>query len=185
MKYLILALCLISTPAIAQINVTNSAPGVGFGAATAGVGNTTAVTGASTANGPGSGNTTMFTSPTQAPPVAAPALAIAGPCTGAGASAGASFVGVGASAGYISVDADCTTRANATTLYQMGARDAAFEVMCSNKQVRSAMLATGSPCIADRAKMADQPAPVRVVQVAPKQYPKCGVGITDNCVSGP
>ncbi len=111
------------------------------------------------------------------PNIYAPALAAAGSevCLGS-VSAGGAAAGFGLSVGGTLVDQECQLRMNARTLATLGYTVAAREEMCIDPQVRSAMLAAGTPCVADRApplaaraeiNAPSQPANVSVVSAAP------------------
>ncbi|HEY1944415.1 MAG TPA: hypothetical protein VGH40_20070 [Roseiarcus sp.] len=110
------------------------------------------------------------------PNVYAPALAAAGSevCLGS-ISAGGAAAGFGVSVGGTLVDQECQLRMNARTLATLGYAVAAREEMCVDPQVRSAMLAAGTPCMADRGPplsaraeidAPSQPANVSVVSAA-------------------
>jgi hypothetical protein len=85
------------------------------------------------------------------PNVYAPGLAAAGSevCLGS-MSAGGAAAGFGLTVGGTMVDQECQLRMNARTLATLGYAVAAREEMCVDPQVRTAMLAAGTPCAADR-----------------------------------
>jgi hypothetical protein len=85
------------------------------------------------------------------PNVYAPGLAAAGSevCLGS-LSAGGAAAGFGLTVGGTMVDQECQLRMNARTLATLGYAVAAREEMCVDPQVRTAMLAAGTPCAADR-----------------------------------
>ncbi len=99
---------------------------------------------------------------------------------GLGASAGVQAPLFGISAGTQWEGAGCEWRQTVALVSQIN-KQAGKEMACSKKEVREAFLRAGEPCQADLPKMADQPAPVPVVVIAPKEYPRCGPGVTDNC----
>jgi hypothetical protein len=84
------------------------------------------------------------------PNVYAPGLAAAGSevCLGS-VSAGGAGAGFGLTVGGTIVDQECQLRMNARTLATLGYAKAAREEMCLDPQVRSAMMAAGTPCVAD------------------------------------
>jgi hypothetical protein len=85
------------------------------------------------------------------PNVYAPGLAAAGSevCLGS-LSAGGAAAGFGLTVGGTMVDQEWQLRMNARTLATLGYAVAAREEMCVDPQVRTAMLAAGTPCAADR-----------------------------------
>ena len=114
------------------------------------------------------------------PNVYAPALAAAGSevCLGS-LSAGGAAAGFGLSVGGTIVDQECQLRMNARTLATLGYNVAAREEMCIDPQVRTALLAAGTPCAADRGAplMAraeyDAPGNVSVVSAVPGRPRGC------------
>ena len=85
------------------------------------------------------------------PTVYAPGLSAAGTevCLGS-LSAGGAAAGWGLTVGGTMVDRECQLRLNAKTLAVLGYTVAAREEMCLDPEVRSAMLAAGTPCTADK-----------------------------------
>jgi len=85
------------------------------------------------------------------PTVYAPGLSAAGTevCLGS-LSAGGAAAGFGLTLGGTMVDRECQLRLNAKTLAVLGYTVAAREEMCLDPEVRSAMLAAGTPCTADK-----------------------------------
>ena len=84
------------------------------------------------------------------PNVYGPGLAAAGSevCLGS-VSAGGAGAGFGLTVGGTIVDQECQLRMNARTLATLGYAKAAREEMCLDAQVRSAMMAAGTPCATD------------------------------------
>jgi hypothetical protein len=109
-----------------------------------------------------------------APPVFAPSV-VGGNLCAIGASGGVSWMGAGFSIGGTWESRHCEERQKAALLFNIGQREAAVELMCSNKDVYDAMKTAGTPC-APRAewepKQAEKPAVVAVtaVAVAPAPY---------------
>ena len=89
------------------------------------------------------------------PNVYGPGLTAAGSevCLGS-ISAGGAGAGFGLTVGGTIVDQECQLRMNARTLATLGYATAAREEMCLDPQVRSAMVAAGTPCMADQAAAA-------------------------------
>jgi len=89
------------------------------------------------------------------PNVYGPGLTAAGSevCLGS-LSAGGAGAGFGLTVGGTIVDQECQLRMNARTLATLGYASAAREEMCLDPQVRSAMAAAGTPCMADQAAAA-------------------------------
>ncbi|MDX0230336.1 hypothetical protein GOC14_07210 [Sinorhizobium meliloti] len=71
-------------------------------------------------------------------------------CQGS-ASFGAGGPGWGVALGSTRMDRDCNLRESAKTIYLMGERAAAREVLCNIREVRNALASVGRPCSADRA----------------------------------
>jgi len=86
------------------------------------------------------------------PNVYGPGLTAAGSevCLGS-VSAGGAGAGFGVTLGGTFVDQECQLRMNARTLATLGYAKAAREEMCIDPQVRAAMAAAGTPCVADQA----------------------------------
>lgn len=86
---------------------------------------------------------------TTTPSMTAPNVFSSNPCV-VGASGAVSAMGFGAALGGSIEDVNCTRRAMAALLAQMGQPDAAVEVLCNNDEVRAALASVGRPCVADR-----------------------------------
>lgn len=95
---------------------------------------------------------------TSAPSMTAPNVFSSNPCV-ISASAAGSGMGFGFAIGAGIEDRDCTRRAHAALLAQMGLPRAAAEVLCNNAEVRAAMAVSGVPCAADRAQGTIMPNP--------------------------
>lgn len=83
-------------------------------------------------------------------------------CMGS-SSIGGQGVGFGLSFGTTWENEDCKRRKQAGLLFAIGATDAAKEVLCGDPEIRSAYLAAGKPCSADK------PAPAPAVVQEPPQ----------------
>lgn len=82
-------------------------------------------------------------------PATAPNVFSSNPCV-ISASGSVSAMGFGMALGAGVEDRDCTRRAHAALLAQMGLPRAAAEVLCHNSEVRASMAVAGVPCAADR-----------------------------------
>jgi len=82
-------------------------------------------------------------------PVTAPNIFSSNPCV-VSVSGAMSVMGFGMALGAGVEDRDCTRRANAALLAQMGLARAAAEVLCHNSEIRASMAVAGVPCAADR-----------------------------------
>ncbi|WP_431303429.1 hypothetical protein [Sediminicoccus sp. BL-A-41-H5] len=94
-------------------------------------------------------------------PVTAPNIFSSNPCV-VSVSGAMSVMGFGMALGAGVEDRDCTRRANAALLAQMGLARAAAEVLCHNSEIRASMAVAGVPCAADRPAntiMPNPPAP--------------------------
>jgi hypothetical protein len=107
------------------------------------------------------------------PNVYGPGLTAAGSevCLGS-VSAGGAGAGFGVTIGGTIVDQECQLRMNARTLATLGYAKAAREEMCVDPQVRAAMAAAGTPCVADESAKPqataeyEGPAPAAVPQTS-------------------
>jgi len=86
---------------------------------------------------------------TTTPSMSAPNVFSSNPCV-ISASGAVSAMGFGMALGAGVEDRECTRRAHAALLAQMGLPRAAAEVLCHNGEVRAAMAVAGVPCAADR-----------------------------------
>lgn len=86
---------------------------------------------------------------TTTPGMTAPNVFSSNPCI-VSASGAVSAMGFGMALGAGVEDRDCTRRANAALLAQMGLARAAAEVLCHNSEVRASLAVAGVPCAADR-----------------------------------
>lgn len=119
------------------------------------------------------------------PNVYGPGLTAAGSevCLGS-ISAGGAGAGFGLTVGGTIVDQECQLRMNARTLATLGYATAAREEMCLDPQVRAAMAAAGTPCMADQAAAAkpvataeyEGPAPAPVAVELSSVPPAAGRG---------
>jgi hypothetical protein len=94
-------------------------------------------------------------------PMTAPNIFSSNPCV-VSVSGAMSVMGFGMAMGAGVEDRDCTRRANAALLAQMGLARAAAEVLCHNSEIRASMAVAGVPCAADRPAntiMPNPPAP--------------------------
>jgi hypothetical protein len=118
-------------------------------------GNNNSGTGVGNGNGSGSGNTVSANGGSnvnvrqrlQAPAVAAPGLAAAGfeACLGS-VSVGGSGAGFGLSVGSTTLDKGCNIRLYARTLFAMGYKDAATQMLCYDADVAGALATQGIQC---------------------------------------
>lgn len=105
-------------------------------------------------NGNGNGNSSSATIsnryPQNTPSVFAPGLNAAGieSCMGS-ASMGGSVAGFGISFGSTTEDRGCQLRLYARTLYALGHRRAATQILCNDPQVMQALAFEGISCLAD------------------------------------
>lgn len=90
--------------------------------------------------GGGSSGSTSFT-----PSPTAPSFMLSSPCMGA-VSASGTGPSFGISIGTSYTDKQCELRSNAATLYTMGFKIAAMQVMCQIDSVNKALTAAGQPC---------------------------------------
>jgi len=142
-----------------------------------------------------------------APQVYAPPVSGGNPCTLA-VSGGVSVIGWGAAAGGTFVDQDCANRQKIAMIHNAGYAGAAKELMCNDQATYYAFRTAGAPCAVRpeweakaaapvvaapvpiqpgaRPPLPTTPAAAPMVQVQPKNYPRCNprAGIVDNCVSG-
>lgn len=98
---------------------------------------------------------------TSVAPVTAPNIFSSNPCV-VSVSGAMTVMGFGMALGAGVEDRDCTRRANAALLAQMGLARAAAEVLCHNSEIRASMAVAGVPCAADRPAntiMPNPPAP--------------------------
>jgi hypothetical protein len=94
------------------------------------------------------------------PEVMPPPVAGGNPCA-VGASAGISLPGFGIAGGGTWADKACERRQQAALLFNMGEPKVAYELMCQDDKVRSAMKIAGKPCGGDIA-VAAAPDPGRL-----------------------
>jgi hypothetical protein len=94
------------------------------------------------------------------PEVIAPSVVGGNPCA-VGASGGLSLPGFGVALGGTWADKACERRQQAALMFNMGETKVAYELMCQDDNVRSAMRVSGKPCAADLA-----PAPVAQAPVS-------------------
>lgn len=71
-------------------------------------------------------------------------------CTGS-TSGGVGWAGMGLSFGRTNKREDCERRNDAAVARALGREDVAENLMCQSERYRIAMLASGTPCLADRA----------------------------------
>ena len=95
------------------------------------------------------------------PEVIAPSVVGGNPCA-VGASGGLSLPGFGVALGGTWADKACERRQQAALMFNMGETKVAYELMCQDDNVRSAMRVSGKPCAADLA-----PAPVAQAPMPP------------------
>lgn len=88
-----------------------------------------------------SGTNTLRTAPTNI----APNIGTTNPCI-VPVSGGLSVIGGAFSFGSGMEDTGCTMRANAARLAELGMKNAAIELMCSDEKVKEAMARSGTPC---------------------------------------
>ena len=118
--------------------------------------------GNNTGNGNGNGNSSSATIsnryPQNTPSVFAPGLTAAGieSCLGS-ASMGGSVAGFGISFGSTTEDRGCQLRLYARTLYALGHRRAATQMLCNDAQVMQALAFEGISCEADYPLVAQEP----------------------------
>ena len=82
------------------------------------------------------------------PDVLAPAINGGNPCA-VGGTAGLSMPGFGIVGGYSGEGQDCTRRASAALLYNMGFRGPAKDILCQDTRYSTAFAQAGQPCSAD------------------------------------
>lgn len=99
--------------------------------------------------GGGHARSEMHQQLTTTPSMSAPNVFSSNPCV-VSASGAVSAMGFGMALGAGVEDRECTRRAHAALLAQMGLPRAAAEVLCHNSEVRAAMAVSGVPCAADR-----------------------------------
>jgi hypothetical protein len=95
------------------------------------------------------------------PEVIAPSVVGGNPCA-VGASGGLSLPGFGVALGGTWADKACERRQQAALMFNMGETKVAYELMCQDDNVRSAMRVSGKPCAADIASAPVAQAPVSV-----------------------
>jgi hypothetical protein len=98
---------------------------------------------------------------TTTPSMGAPNVFSSNPCV-VSASGAFSALGFGMALGAGVEDRECTRRAHAALLAQMGLPRAAAEVLCHNSEVRAAMAVSAVPCAADRPANTVMPDPPAV-----------------------
>ena len=157
-------LILMSSVSIAMAQANN---GSGNGNANKGVGNGNGsgngnANGNNHGNGNGNGNSSSATIsnryPQTAPSVFAPGLNAAGieSCMGS-ASMGGSIAGFGISLGSTTEDRGCQLRLFARTLYALGHRRAATQILCNDPEVMQALAYEGYSCQGDTLPPAEEP----------------------------
>ena len=148
--------------AVAQ---TNNGTGNGNGNRGTGNGNGNGngnANGNNNGNGNGNGNSSSATIsnryPQNTPAVFAPGLTAAGveSCLGS-ASMGGSVAGFGISFGSTTEDRGCQLRLYARTLYALGHKRAATQILCNDPQVMQALAYEGISCQADYPVTAEEP----------------------------
>ena len=148
--------------AVAQ---TNNGTGNGNGNRGTGNGNGNGngnANGNNNGNGNGNGNSSSATIsnryPQNTPAVFAPGLTAAGveSCLGS-ASMGGSVAGFGISFGSTTEDRGCQLRLYARTLYALGHKRAATQILCNDPQVMQALAYEGISCQADYPVVAEEP----------------------------
>jgi hypothetical protein len=102
------------------------------------------------------------------PEVIAPSVVGGNPCS-VGASGGVSMPGFGISLGGTWADKACERRQQAALMFNMGEAKVAYELMCQDDNVRTAMRVSGKPCATDiaPAPVAQAPAPAIAVATVP------------------
>ena len=123
-------------------------------------------------------NSLTVNRPRNAPSVNAPGLAAAGieSCLGS-ASVGGSGPGFGLAIGGTTEDKDCNIRLYARTLYAMGYRVAAVQLLCTNPDVAHALAYQGLYCGAMVRRSAGGP----VAEYVPPRRKNRGIAPADGC----
>jgi hypothetical protein len=100
------------------------------------------------------------------PEVIAPSVVGGNPCS-VGASGGVSMPGFGISLGGTWADKACERRQQAALMFNMGEAKVAYELMCQDDNVRTAMRVSGKPCATDIAPAPVAQAPAIAVATVP------------------